>query len=188
MDFNHYINSYNYSWLIDFIKENGIRKNYDKNDFFSQINSICHEIGFVEDGAFRYTSFSTDGTPHVVGYAFKNTFVCDYASFSLQKPSEVEIDAMTECVVYCIDYNTVNKNALSNHEFTLKAKHITELLYADVYKRYINNHILTAKERYIDLLKRCPNLFSLVTLKEIASFLNIRPETLSRIRKKINEE
>ena len=49
----------------------------------------------------------------------------------------------------------------------------------------ISMYSLTPEERYIDIITRCPDLLKLITLKELASYLLIRPETLSRIRRKV---
>ncbi len=184
-DFNEYINSYDYSWLIDFIKQHGTRKSYLRGDFFNSINTINNEIGFIKNGAFRFTAFSADGTKHIVGFAFENSFVCDYASFSLQQPSGVDIEAMTDSVVYSVDFKTINERTGLKLETALKAKHITELLYAEIYKRYLDLYIRSAEERYRELISRSPKILNLISLKELASYLNIRPETLSRIRNKI---
>ena len=49
----------------------------------------------------------------------------------------------------------------------------------------ISMYRLTPEERYLDIINRCPDLLKLITLKELASYLLIRPETLSRIRRKV---
>ena len=49
----------------------------------------------------------------------------------------------------------------------------------------ISMYSLTPEERYLEIINRCPNLLKLITLKELASYLLIRPETLSRIRRKV---
>ena len=49
----------------------------------------------------------------------------------------------------------------------------------------INHPIGIAEERYLQLQKRVPDILNRVNLKEIASYLRITPETLSRIRTRI---
>lgn len=55
----------------------------------------------------------------------------------------------------------------------------------EVYDRMISMYSLTPEERYLEIINRCPDLLKLITLKELASYLLIRPETLSRIRRKV---
>ena len=45
----------------------------------------------------------------------------------------------------------------------------------------------TTEELYLDLLNRCPDIQEYITLKEIASFLQVTPETVSRIRCKLKK-
>ena len=61
----------------------------------------------------------------------------------------------------------------------------TEAVFSTVYDRYVDLHCKTAQQRYNDLISRYPDLFSLFPLKDIASFLNITPTHLSRLRKNI---
>ena len=62
---------------------------------------------------------------------------------------------------------------------------IAETLLWEIYDRMISMYSLTPEERYLDIINRCPDLLKLITLKELASYLLIRPETLSRIRRKV---
>ena len=54
-----------------------------------------------------------------------------------------------------------------------------------VYERYLDFYRYSASERYSKLLARCPQVVQMLSLKDIASFLNITPTHLSRIRKEI---
>ena len=51
--------------------------------------------------------------------------------------------------------------------------------------RYIDLHCTTARERYEQLMERCPGIVEHLDLQDIASFLNVTPKTISKIRKEI---
>ena len=51
--------------------------------------------------------------------------------------------------------------------------------------RYLDLHCATARERYEQLLQRCPGIVEHLDLQDIASFLNVTPKTISMIRKDI---
>lgn len=186
-DFNKYIHVSDYSWLIDFIVQNGTQKEYARNELFSRINQVSPEIGYVQQGAFRYKAFSSDGTEHIIGYAFANSFVCDYASLRLQQPSLVEIESMMNSVVIMLDFRSLNDFFNSNSDTLKKSRSVIEILYAELYERYTHSYTKTQEERYLELVTRNPEILNLITLKELASYLDIRPETLSRIRKNIKK-
>jgi len=62
---------------------------------------------------------------------------------------------------------------------------ISDGFFYQVYDRFLNMYRLSAKERYIHLLGSCPDILQNITLKELASYLQITPTYLSRIRKEI---
>ncbi len=59
----------------------------------------------------------------------------------------------------------------------------TEAVFSTVYDRYVALYCATPQQRYEELVERHPDLFALFSLKDIASFLNITPTHLSRLRK-----
>lgn len=59
----------------------------------------------------------------------------------------------------------------------------SEAVFSTVYDRYMALYCKTPQQRYDELVSRHPNLFTLFSLKDIASFLNITPTHLSRLRK-----
>lgn len=60
----------------------------------------------------------------------------------------------------------------------------TEVLFNTVYERYFDNISKTPLERYTYLIDNNPEIFNLFSLKDIASYLNITPTHLSRLRRK----
>lgn len=62
--------------------------------------------------------------------------------------------------------------------------HTTEAVYGTIYDRYVDLYVKTPQQRYVELISRHPDIFDLFSLKDIASFLNITPTHLSRLRKK----
>lgn len=65
---------------------------------------------------------------------------------------------------------------------------VAEEIFIAQYKRLLEFYCDTAEQRYIVLLQRCPNFQQQITLKEIASFLGVTPETVSHIRRKLLQE
>jgi hypothetical protein len=58
-------------------------------------------------------------------------------------------------------------------------------LFKMVYARDLDHYRYTARSRYRRLLERCPQVVQMLSLKDIASFLNVTPVYLSKIRKEI---
>ena len=63
---------------------------------------------------------------------------------------------------------------------------VAEHLLSQARVRYTDLHRATARERYELLLKRCPGIVEHLALQDLASFLCITPQMLSKIRKEIS--
>ena len=103
----------------------------------------------------------------------------------LQDQSNVDIQALCDCTVYVINHSQLADFYDINNDHQKLGRRIAETLLWEIYDRMISMYSLTPEERYLDIINRCPDLLKLITLKELASYLLIRPETLSRIRRKV---
>lgn len=65
-------------------------------------NEKTNHIGFVLSGIFRLTRIDTNGNEWIVGYSFKNDFVCDYPSLINKTAATVNIQATTDCEMYIL--------------------------------------------------------------------------------------
>ena len=183
-DFNTYMTRFDYSGIIDFIRQNGTLVKYRRGEPFSLTGSSCKTMGYIRKGAFIYSAHDSRGEHHVVGYAFENSFVGDYGAFRLKEISGVDIVALCESEVYLITYETLERLITENSSYFL---HITELLYSEIYQRFVDTYTRTPEERYIKILQCNPHIFKRTTAKDLASYLQITPETLSRIRRKLKK-
>jgi len=97
----------------------------------------------------------------------------------------ISIIAATNVEVLVCDCEIVNK--IFNEDRELHQL-FSDSLFHDCYTQYLDIHRLSPKERYIALLKRCPDILQNITIGEVASYLNVTPTYLSRIRKEITFE
>lgn len=184
-DFNKYIDQYDFSHFIKFFETEGKVKTYAPSDYFCQKGEDCAYLGFITKGAFQYTVINDKGDTHHLGFAFDHSFVGHYASFRLQKTAPTDIQAIGQSELYVINREQLNTfyNQLQNKDVISL---VPTLLFNELYERHIDLYTKTAQERYLELLHSYPQILNLSSLKSLASYLNIRPETLSRIRAKIS--
>lgn len=184
-DFNKYTSYVNYSPIADFALQQGKQVSFKKGDYFARQGEICKTMGFIVSGAFRYCCINSLGENRIVGYAFKDSFVGNYPAVQLQDKSNVDIQALCDCSVFVINYQQIAEFYETDKAHQKLGRRIAEALLWEAYGRIISIYSLTPEERYLEIITRCPDLLKVITLKELASYLLIRPETLSRIRKKI---
>jgi len=182
--FNTYMSEIDHLQIRDLCVERGKLQHFRKKEYFIRQGSPSLYAGFVESGTLHYTKSGKDGVEHVVGFAFTGEFICDYSSLMKKESSLVSIQAMTDCSVYVVSYSELFEYCESDLHNQLIARQVAESLYEMVYKRLLSFYIDSPEERYTGLIERCPGLKEVIPLREIASFLGVTPETISRIRRK----
>src|SRR5690606_27646299 len=108
-----------------------------------------------------------------------------YNSFLTQTPSEYELQALTETVVWQISYEDLQKVYAQTKVGNYLGRCISEKLFVAKSKRELSLLKHTAKERYLNLFSEQPNVLTFIPLKYVASYIGITPQGLSRIRRQI---
>lgn len=103
----------------------------------------------------------------------------------MQIPSLLTIEAATNSVAYVISLETLHAFWETDMQTLRLRSIVAEKLYAQFYERVISLHCDTAEERYLRLIQQYPEVTNKLSLKDIASYLSVTPETVSHIRKKI---
>lgn len=184
MDFNRYISATEFQPLADVLRKEGRPVAAAKGSRIVSQQHRTHLCGIVEEGAFRYLHLADDGREHIVGYAFEGEFVGDYVSMRIDRPATVTIEAMCDSRIVMLPLESLEAFYRSDAEHERLGRHLAEHLTAELYERLLERYSLSAQARYEKLISRCPRLFEVASLKEIASYLGVRPETLSRIRRR----
>lgn len=184
---HQYIRQLDFSELKTLLIKQGKRQEYKKNEYFVHQDEMCRNVGFIKSGAFRYTCTDRAGNDHIVSYGFEDDLLGCFSVTSLKPPSFVNIQAAAASVIYLLPHKTVEDFFNSNAERQLLGHQAVEATLLDIGQQMLSIYRDTPEERYLQLAVHCPSVQNFITLKEIASYLMITPETLSRIRRKIIE-
>lgn len=180
--FNIYCNDVDLESFYKLCLEKGELHTYEKGDIFSRKDRRCRYVGIVKSGYFKYVLSDSDGEEHITGFSFQDTLVGDYFSITKRTSSMTNIVAAVETTVVQCKIDILEEFLNNNPNVFLQ---LSNALLYQVYTQYLNMHRMTPKERYLVLLKQCPDLLHTISLKEIASYLQITPTHLSRLRKEI---
>lgn len=168
--------------------EHGTYMKIKKGEQFSFQGKVNHRGAYIEEGLFRYTRVDEKGNIHVVGYTFSGEFTGSLCTLiNTDKPSLVTIEAVCDSKIYIIHHSELEKIFATNVETMQIRCALIEQSYLLMYNRLLDLYCKTTEELYLDLLNRCPDIQMYITLKEIASFLQVTPETISRIRRKLEK-
>lgn len=169
------------------LKQTLVYKTYKKGEYLLQNGDICNNIIFVNKGIIRYF-YIVEGQERIGNFFFDNDFAADYKSFLVQTPALLNIDALTDIEAVLIDFQSLQRLYEQSKTFECLGRKVTESIYISLIQRTESLLFESAEERYLSLIKRIPEIQQVVPQYMIASYLNIKPETLSRIRKKIQEK
>ena len=186
-EFNTYIDGIPLEFWRDLCREEGKLKRLKKGESFLTIGFVCKYLGYIESGSFKYAAYTKKGEEKIVGLETVGGFVANWPYCLQHHASQVEIVANTDSEISCLPVSKIIKRMKEDGDFEKLVNKATDAMFYTIYDRMIDLYIKTPKERYIDLLKKCPVIFDIFDLKDIASYLNITPIYLSRIRKKLKE-
>ena len=163
--------------------KHGELRRFRKGDEFIRIGEVAKYIGFITKGSLKYMVYTNDDKEKVIGLETVGGFAASFPYCLHGLPSEWSVIANTDSELYCISSEKIK--GLSGEESHIKQciNETLEIVFYDIYNRHIELYALSPKERYEKLLKRCPQLFEIFQLKDIASYLNITPQHLRRLKK-----
>ncbi len=182
-NFNTYIDHIDLNAWREICVSRGTLRHFAKGEEFVSIGKVGRYIGYISSGTLKYVAISSDGSEHVMGLVFGEGLVADWPFCLYGKEAKLAIVAVADCDIYCIPVKAVKKLMDSDLHFRDIVMHSTEEVYTTVYDRYVDLYVKTPQQRYDELVNRHPDLLDLFSLKDIASFLNITPTHLSRLRK-----
>ena len=186
-EFNTYIEGIPLEFWRDLCREEGVVKQVERGEFFLSEGEVCKYLGFIESGSFKYVAFTKEGDERIVGLETVGGFVANWP-YCLQKlPSKLAIVANTNSEISCLPVSKIIKRMAEDRDFEKLVNLATKEMFYTIYERMIDLYTMTPRERYDALLRKCPKIFEIFDLKDIASYLNITPIYLSRIRKKMKE-
>lgn len=187
-EFNTYIQGIPLEFWRELCREEGNLKKLKKGDYFLISGDVCKYLGYISSGSFKYVAYTEKGEEKIVGLETIGGFVANWPYCLHKLPSRLSIIANSDSEIYCLPISKILNMVKEELDFAKLVCQATEQMFYTIYDRTIDLYTKTPYERYEDLMKKCPMIFEIFDLKDIASYLNITPIYLSRIRKKLKEE
>ena len=173
--------------LREFCRKEGKVVDYRKGEQLEREGDPARWFAYVERGCFKYvTRGISDGRDHLTWFSFEGEFAGDYPACLDGRPAQTTIEAMVPTRVLRVSGEQLMDFFRQDAEKTELRSIIAEHLLSQARDRYLDLHRATARERYELLLQRCPGIVEHLALQDLASFLCITPQMLSRIRKEIS--
>lgn len=157
---------------------------YRKRQYVLQEGDICNQFNFIVRGCLRMYKVDDKGNTHILQFASENWWLSNIGSFHERKPSELNIDALEDTMVLQISYDSLVSLYTKAAKFDRIFRVLIENSFVSLQKRLLQNISSTAEERYVSFSETYSHVNNRISQTQIASFLGITPEFLSRLRNK----
>lgn len=156
-------------------------KPVEKETLLIKEGQYTNTIYFVVKGCAR-AYYLKDGKEITDWFAFENDFITSINGYFLSIPSPYSIELLESAIIIEFSRETINQLTQKHHDFTQLEKAIVTKTMLQLQERVVSIQFRTAQEKYLSLLELYPSITQRVSLTQIASYLGITLETLSRIR------
>lgn len=162
------------------------KKEFKAKTLLIKEGSIANNLYFIESGLLRTYHF-LDGKEITTYFACDKQFISVFSSFINQTSSFEILETIEDSNVYELSYNTLIELYKKSSNFEKLGRILAEKNYLCALERTLTMQTKTAKKKYLDFIKNYDKkIVHRVPQHQIASFLGIAPESLSRVRKEIS--
>lgn len=161
-------------------------KSIRRKDFLLRAGEVCRFEGFVTRGLFRVYHIDQNGFDQILYFAIENWWITDIDSFTNGTPSQLFIEALEDSEVLLITKRDKEFAYTNLPEIEKLFRVMTQKTHVALQRRMIDNLSKTADQRYLDFIEKYPQLFQRLSNLQIAAYLGISHEFLSKIRRKIS--
>ncbi|UYZ63093.1 Crp/Fnr family transcriptional regulator [Hymenobacter weizhouensis] len=154
-----------------------------KRQFFLLEGDECTRFGFVVRGCLRSYSIDDKGEEHTMQFAPEDWWISDPYSFLTGRPSTLTIDALEDTELWVITASDMEKVYAAAPVFERFMRLLIQSRYIALQERVNAALRESAAQKYDNFLRKYPTLVQRVPQHLIASYLGIKPESLSRVRR-----
>jgi CRP-like cAMP-binding protein len=158
-------------------------QNVKKKHVLTKAGETPTEFYILKNGVVRSYFLDKKGREVIQSLTVGGASTGAFSSLILDKPSRIYYDCLTDCEFYVGDFKKFKKLAKKDIHISLLYSKVLEDAFIKKEKRIFELSMLDATERYLKVRKDLPNIEKQIPQYQIASFLNITPVQLSRIRK-----
>jgi CRP-like cAMP-binding protein len=155
-----------------------------KRQYLLQAGDVCRYESFVTKGCLKAYTVDATGEEHIAMFAVEEWWISDLYSFLTGTPATQHIEALEESEVLQIEKNDLEKLYVQVPKFDRFMRILLQNAFVANQRRILSSISQTAEEQYLGFIKKYPTLEQRIAQHQIASYLGISPETISRIRKK----
>ncbi|HEX9614136.1 MAG TPA: Crp/Fnr family transcriptional regulator [Bacteroidota bacterium] len=159
-----------------------------KRQFLLHEGEVGRNIAFVIAGCLRAYTIDQKGEEHVIQFAIEDWWISDLQSFLTGTNATYNIDALQDSDTLLLGKPGRDGLMASVPKMERFFRLLQESNYIATHRRITETLSASAEERYLGFVKTYPQLVETIPLNQIASYLGVTPQSLSRIRKELSRK
>ncbi|MEZ2444663.1 Crp/Fnr family transcriptional regulator [Chitinophaga sp. RCC_12] len=167
---------------IKLLNERTKQRLIKRRQMILQEGFVCKHYTFVVTGCFKMYGTDEKGNAHNISFAAENDWIADLGSFYSEKPSKLFIEALEPSTILQIEKTDLLFLFVNVTKFDRNFRVIVEEKLIELQNRLLLNFSSNTQQRYTVFLEQYPNLAMRLSNVQIASYLGVTPEFLSKIR------
>jgi len=157
-------------------------KKLKKKQFLLHEGQVNQQSTFVVSGCLRAYSVNANGFEHILQFAPADWWIADMYSYVTGKPATLNIDAVEDSTVLMITREDQERAFDEIPKLERYFRILMENSLVANRQRIIDNLSLTATQRFANFCKTYPNLINVIPQKQVAAYIGVTPEFLSKMR------
>lgn len=168
------------------VQELFVQRPLKAGDYFLREGNVCRDVAFIEKGLLRYYMI-TNGEEQTLHFGRENDFACSYPSYLPQTPARTNIQAVEDTILYTASRENMDLLYRDLKEGERFGRMAIEGVFVWVMEQMNSMYTDTPEQRYLGFLATYPDLAQRLPQYHIASYVGVKPQSLSRIRKRMAE-
>jgi CRP-like cAMP-binding protein len=159
-----------------------------KKQFLLKEGAYCGFEGFVTQGCFRVYFLDDNGVEQILYFATETWWVTDIDSFTNKLPARLNIEALEDSEVLLISKPDKERLYEILPQVEKLFRKMNQSALVAMQRRIFSLLSMTADKRYLEFIEKYPQLEQRINQQQVAAYLGISHEFLSKIRKKISRK
>lgn len=169
---------------LNLFLESGFKIRKNKGERLITAGEVADCLFFVEKGFIR-SYYLREEKDITISFSLQGDFITSMSSFILQQPSYENVEAIEEASLWAIKHKALMNLFHTDQKLEHIYRLVLEHYYIRIEEELIFSKFKSTKERYLNLLHSRPEIIQKASVGQIASYLDMSIETLSRIRANI---
>jgi CRP-like cAMP-binding protein len=160
-------------------------KSYDKKTILTEPGKLCKQVYFITKGSAYSYFLDEQGEKHVIQFAIEGYWITDHYSFFSGRQGIYTVESLEEVDALVMTREAFEHLCHQSHVFEHFFRVLVQNAFVSLQYRLAKTNSAEAMQRYLEFSKNYPDFIQRIPQYLIASYLGIKPQSLSRIRKEL---